>query len=176
MSDVPVAVIENTISILEPAMTGIERPEVIPLLVFPAPTAPVSAGVIVTIAPGKAEKILLHIDDSYNCAVIEIVVPVNVNEPEVLKNAASEVKVPSRGKENARFANIELSISGQRAATPCAEVPNAIKLGIPARPPDVVVIAIGIPDANGMIELPQPVADSVAPADPQVSTDRFFTA
>ncbi|MNI91193.1 hypothetical protein D3C73_1488180 [compost metagenome] len=52
---------ENTSSSLVPAVTGMDKPSVIPLLVVPIATRPVSGGASVTEAPGTAVKILFGV-------------------------------------------------------------------------------------------------------------------
>lgn len=76
---------ENTNSNRVPAVTGIFRPVVIPLLVAPIATIPVRGGANVTLAPAIGENTLSGVVDSYNCAVIDTVEPTNVNANVVLK-------------------------------------------------------------------------------------------
>lgn len=54
----PDASAENTNKSLVPAVTGMDKPEVIPLLIAPRLTTPVSGGAKVTVAPGIGVKML----------------------------------------------------------------------------------------------------------------------
>lgn len=54
----PLALQEKTSKYLDPAKTGILKPEVVPLITAPMPIIPVY-GVNVTTAPGTAAKLLL---------------------------------------------------------------------------------------------------------------------
>lgn len=122
--DVPAAVIENTMSSLVPAVMGIDRPVIWPLLTVPALTVPVRDGVNVTLASSTGVNTVVAGAALYNCAVIATVVPVNTNVPVVLKNAARDVIFASRGSEN-RSGNSVRSKKKFSGKTPCAEVPNA---------------------------------------------------
>jgi len=68
-----------------PAVTGIDRPVVIPLKTAPNVTNPVSDGAKVTVAPGTAVKVLLGVAELYNWAVTVIVEPIKVKAPATLK-------------------------------------------------------------------------------------------
>ena len=75
---------ENTSMRRVPAVTGIERPVVIPLLVVPMATNPVSAGANVTSAPATGENVLLNAGAENNCAVTVTVEPTRVAATERL--------------------------------------------------------------------------------------------
>jgi hypothetical protein len=100
-SDKPAAVAENTINNLVCPVTGIANPVRIALLIVPTASMPVRAGANVTEVPATGEKVLSGVVELYNCAVIVIVDPTKANAVVVLKNAAIEVIVPSRGTEKA---------------------------------------------------------------------------
>lgn len=61
MSMPAVTLAENTSSSLVPAVTGMDKPDVMPLLVAPMATMPVNGGASVTEAPGTAVKILFGV-------------------------------------------------------------------------------------------------------------------
>ncbi len=63
MSMPAVTLAENTSSNLVPAVTGMDKPSVMPLLVVPMATMPVKLGVRVTDAPGTAVNILLGVGE-----------------------------------------------------------------------------------------------------------------
>ncbi len=86
----------------------------------------------------------------------------------MLKKALNDVIVPARGTWNAKLESVPLAfvilIVEPSSVSPCALLPKPTKAGSPARPPAIVVRAIGSPDANGIIA-PVP-AMPVAPAGP----------
>ncbi len=86
----------------------------------------------------------------------------------MLKKALNDVIVPARGTWNAKLESVPLAfvilIVEPSSVSPCALLPKPTKAGSPARPPAIVVRAIGSPDANGIIA-PVP-ATPVAPAGP----------
>ena len=81
----PVAVAENTRSNLVCEVTGIERLDIIPLLILPIGTCPVRLGINVTVVPGTKVNMLFGTLDEYNCAFILIVVLINDRATVVLK-------------------------------------------------------------------------------------------
>ena len=153
----PVAVDENTINRRVPAVTGMDNPVLMPLLVVPIPNIPVKAGANVTVAPTTGEKVLSGTVELYNCAVIVTVEPTRASAAVVLKNAAIDVMVPSLGTEKAKLLKAEVLITPPTMLTPLVEFPNPIKPDVPTNPPAIVVMVTGSPEANGIIA-PEPAA------------------
>ena len=81
----PVTRAENTNINRVSAVTGMDRPVVMPLLVVPIATIPVRGGAKVTTAPATGVKILSGVVDSYSWAVIVTSVPTKDNASKVLK-------------------------------------------------------------------------------------------
>ena len=102
----PAAVIEYTISKRVSVVTGMLSPVSKPFEVVPMASAPVKAGASVTAVPAIGVNVLSGVVDSYSCAVMVTVVPTNAKATVVLKKAAIEVMVPSRGTENASLTAI----------------------------------------------------------------------
>lgn len=146
---------ENTIINRSSALTGMERPLVVPKLMSPMLIRPVKAGARFTIAPVIGLSILFGVADPYNCAVIVMEEPISDNAVVVLKKAVIAVIVPSRGTEKAKLVKVPagfvMSIVGPRTLSPGAELPKPTNAGVPARPPRTDVKAIGRPEASGMM-------------------------
>ncbi len=73
--------------------------------------------------------------------------PTRESSAVVLKKAAIDVIVPSRGTEKAKFVTLVRSIVGPSTVMPTPELPNPTKAGMPTNPPVTDVIVIGAPDA-----------------------------
>lgn len=81
-----VTLAEKTINKRSPVFTGIANPEVVPLLIVPIESTPVSGGANATEALGTGTNILVEgAADLYNCAVIVIVEPTRLSPKVVLK-------------------------------------------------------------------------------------------
>lgn len=85
----------------------------------------------------------------------------------VLKYAAMEVIVPSRGNENAMFEIGVKSMVAPNTVIPGVLFPKPINAGKPTNPPKIDVKTIGKPDERGIIA-PDPASPIalVAPASP----------
>lgn len=85
IKEIPLACAEYTINKRELAVTGIDNPVVIPLLIVPIDIVPESAGERFTIAPGIGVNTLFGVFDTYNCALIVILEPRSDKAAVVLK-------------------------------------------------------------------------------------------
>ena len=145
---------EKTIKRQVSGATGIDNPVVIPLVIVPTGITPVNTGASVTIAPGTGVKISLGIVELHNCAVIvseAMPEPVISIRDAVLKYAAIDVIVPSRGAENAILRLIpkllERFIIPPVALIPDAESPNPRRPTSSGKPFASALTKIGEPDA-----------------------------
>ena len=129
------------------AVTGMERPVVIPLTFSPIAITPVSAGASCTAAPGIAVNWLLEDEALYSCAVILTVVPIKLIPASTLKYAAKEFIVPFLGMENAKLLILVVSIIPLIIRIPVAELPKPTAAVVPTNPPSIVVNATTLPDA-----------------------------
>ena len=176
---IPPAVAENTSNNRVLAATGILNPEVKPSLVVPIFKLPDSAGKRVTPAPGIAVKTSFGVGDEYTCAVIVAVLPGRSKAADVLKYAEMSVIVPALGIENAVLSRppepaiLKVLPTIVRADE---EVPNPNAETVATRPCALVVIVIGVPDANGMIALlPAEPVGPVAPVGPITGSHGRYT-
>lgn len=98
---IPAAVIEITINKRVLLVTGIDNPVRMPFETVPNERIPVSGEAKVTAVPAIGENVLSSVGDEYNWAVTVTVDPTKLNATVVLKYAAIDVIVPSRGAEKA---------------------------------------------------------------------------
>ena len=83
--EIPLACAEYTINKRDPAVTGMDNPVVIPLLIAPIDIVPVSAGERFTTALGIGVNTLFGVLDTYNCARMVMVDPRSDKAAVVLK-------------------------------------------------------------------------------------------
>ena len=172
ISDRPAAIAENTNSRRVSGVTAIDNPVRRPLLTFPAETTPVSAGASVTVVPAIGEKILLGVVELYSCAVMVTVDPTSARGVVMLKYAAIDVIIPSRGTEKAKLVFMPSppvrSMIAPNTVVSVALAPNPKYDGKPGKPGATSVVnKAGDPDAKGIIA-PAPIGpvDPVGPVSP----------
>lgn len=159
-------VAENTIRYRVPAVTGILRPVVTLDVVSPTEMTPGKD--IVTVAPETgAKRLLSGVVEAKSCPVI--VIGASKDRPSTtLKKPETEVRMPSRGAENAKFVAIPAPptrlIFEPTSETPVRLFPKPTKEVVPITLPSKPVSTTGRPDANGIIA-PSPGAP-VAPVAP----------
>lgn len=99
-------VTENTSNKRCPAVTGVVKPVVMPLLLKPTLILPDRVGDRLTVAPLIGLNVLLFCGAEYNCAVI-VAVPIKMLSDRVVeKNPAIEVMIPLGGIVKASNNNI----------------------------------------------------------------------